>query len=1523
MKHIITFFLLFTTVFFNSLLAQNPQELWADFDPDAGDFKEEIIDENTIGGIYEKKSYISAYFKGKEIRIYCEFKKKADATNAPALLDVHGWMSRPNPDNSFVEDGWAVLAHDYCGKKKENNSEELRANYTKYPEGLEYGNMEPEYGYANRKSKDKEGNQLSDPTETDDYLWYVLQRRALSYLLAQEGVDNTRVGAKGYSYGGTTMWNLGMDERVDAIVAYFGVGFLEYYRTRSVFLYNNPYVEPEMTSGEEMYVANIAPQAHAPYIKAATLWLNGSNDHHGGHERGETIFHNFQPDVPWNFAIQPKAFHSTSELGDDAKIWLEKHVLGTDHYFPSRPTSNISLNDEGIPFYTLTPADPEKVEKVEILYALKDPNNNSRNWKDTEAIRIGNQWTATLPVSDIDDYVFAFSKIDYEGNVVISGDFEAEIPADLGDAVATLEPEPVDPLKWENAGGAIQVPGGVEAFYPVENKAISNDIYTESFYKSPKNSSFSIQYYGTQPQKLFVRVNGKYTVNVETGAHNDDIQEIIIPASSLRNINNAFDLMGSWSEADFIEIGPQAGQDITKVAFTGMMWVKNNEEEDFQPIYHFDGTENRIIAQELNVITELLTNPFENATIGDAQVTKVTRQAGENASILLPLEGEIFIGDQPQIKVLVNQTSGQLPSNNELTLTLRNESTGVIVSKTLPIEQQDQWVEYLFDFENEINSDGSSTANRVYSEISLNFGTDTDNVNDVVYHVFNLVGPKVDFEGTNTRLKEIIVNEKHIKDFDPTYSKMTIDLPYGTKTVPSVMVITEDNEATYEIIDATNIYEETVVRVTAKNGYTQKDYKVRFNVPGRDIYNFNDVVDGITENDEIKLRLVTTEVTVVDNPFPDDMVGEGVQVAKVFRKPGNGGTVEFMFKKGNWKPGEDKLFRIKVYQESGQEAYPTYNRMQFYADGEVNGKGHRGTVKEIEEQDKWVEYVFDLSNINQEFPEDGEYSKITVYFGGDALDPGTDFYFTGLEGPNMNYKDDATLNSISVDGKLLENFTPNQLEYTIELPFGTTGQLPTIEVEATNREAGVDISSITDFTEEQTITVTAVNGSTRIYKINYIEEVFSTNALLSELTLDNALISDFDADQLEYTYELPYGSTSSDIPVIGVITADEKATFVLNDASSLPGEATITVTAQDDTYEKVYKIMFTVAPNTDASLSDLTYNEVSVSEFSSSTFNYSIELPYGTSEYPNVVGEVNDQNAIVSTTYDESFPGNAIVNVVAEDGETTLNYVVTFTVASNTDATLIGLSYDDIMVENFSSNTFEYDILLAHDYEELPALKATLSDENATVSILDIVELPGSATVTVTAEDGETVLVYTVNFNQEEAPYISNNDATLSTLRYDNVEVLGFSSSTFEYDITLPYNYEGVPTLEGLSVDENAIVVISDVEELPGSAMVTVTAEDGLTVLKYTVNFTKEEQPLSAIDSLSILNVYKSSPNTLTVSSESILTGKMLVIFDLNGKKVGEHQLIGHQQQIKISTRGLMIIHIYDNNESSIHKVIF
>ena len=539
-----------------------PPEVWKDYNPDAGDFKEEIISEETKDGIYYKDSYISAYVNGEEVRVYCKYAVKADAKSAPGLMNIHGWYAFPRLDMDLVNEGWAVLAHDYCGKK------EGRPHYTKYPKELVYGNMD-------QKSANPEGYepfdpaQITKPSQTPDYLWSAIQRRALSYLLAQKEVDKSRIGAKGYSYGGTIIWNLGMDPRVKAVVAYFGSGWLTYYRDKGVFMYKVPYAEPPKTPVEEMILASTAPEAHAPYITAATLWLNGTNDHHGGHERGEQNFKKFQTGVPWDFAHQARAHHDTSKLGNTAKLWLEKHVLGKDIAWPARPVSEIKLDADGVPEFHIKPGSPEKIESLEVYTCLKEPFNCARLWLDAKAEKQGEEWVAKIPVKNVDDYVFAFANIRYPGGVVISSDFTAAIPSKLGKAAATRVDAEDGSESWSDVGPAEVA--GVKAIRPLNNGiGTSCSQFGEPKRKAPEGAVMVFRFYCTQPQTVILAANNHFKAEIEITA-SDDWQTLEIPAERLR-FQGAHDPLKSWSQINTIAILPKPGSDITKVVFADPTW---------------------------------------------------------------------------------------------------------------------------------------------------------------------------------------------------------------------------------------------------------------------------------------------------------------------------------------------------------------------------------------------------------------------------------------------------------------------------------------------------------------------------------------------------------------------------------------------------------------------------------------------------------------------------------------------------------------------------------------------------------------------------------------------------------------------------------------------------------------------------------------------------------------------------------------------------------------------------------------
>lgn len=549
-------------------LSPTPAALWKDYDPDQGDFKEEIVKQETRDRIFHRDSYISADVLGEEVRVYCRYSVKAGAKNAPGLLAVHGWMGAANPDRKFVDDGWAVMAHDYCGKTGD------RPHFTKYPDKLRHGNMDRTVAGPVR-SKTLDGQQITDPKQTSDYVWYAIQRRVLSYLERQPEVDRTRLGATGYSYGGTLMWNLATDRRVKAVVAYFGIGYNDYYRDKQVWLYNVPYVEPPKSSGEEILLTSIAPEAHVPFITAATLFLNGSNDHHGGHERGLESFKKFPKNVPWSFAIQARGHHDTEKIGHDAKFWLDKHVLGKEVIWPEHPRSAIRLDAEGVPELVVTPASADAVRKVEIFYALKSPCSFNRSWRDAPAVRKDGQWIAKMPVLNVDDYVFGYANITYDTTIVRSTDFNAAIPAKLGKARATDKPSAnlsdSGYSAWSNIA-ELEGPQGIKGFRATNNQRGSGtEQLNDPKWQAPANSQLTFKFYCTEPQTVVLTADDHNSVEIEITA-SDAWQEMTIAPKRLIN-RFSQKPMADWSKVGKLHFLPKSGSDLTKVLFADFTWA--------------------------------------------------------------------------------------------------------------------------------------------------------------------------------------------------------------------------------------------------------------------------------------------------------------------------------------------------------------------------------------------------------------------------------------------------------------------------------------------------------------------------------------------------------------------------------------------------------------------------------------------------------------------------------------------------------------------------------------------------------------------------------------------------------------------------------------------------------------------------------------------------------------------------------------------------------------------------------------
>jgi len=89
----------------------------------------------------------------------------------------------------------------------------------------------------------------------------------------------------------------------------------------------------------------------------------------------------------------------------------------------------------------------------------------------------------------------------------------------------------------------------------------------------------------------------------------------------------------------------------------------------------------------------------------------------------------------------------------------------------------------------------------------------------------------------------------------------------------------------------------------------------------------------------------------------------------------------------------------------------------------------------------------------------------------------------------------------------------------------------------------------------------------------------------------------------------------------------------------------------------------------------------------------------------------------------------------------------------------------------------------------------------------------------------------------------AKDNADLSGIKIDGDLLSEFDKDKVSYTIELPQGTTKIPTIEAIAADPDASVIVTQAAAVPGSAVITVTAEDGVTVKTYTVIFTVQQAP--------------------------------------------------------------------------------
>jgi len=318
------------------------------------------------------------------------------------------------------------------------------------------------------------------------------------------------------------------------------------------------------------------------------------------------------------------------------------------------------------------------------------------------------------------------------------------------------------------------------------------------------------------------------------------------------------------------------------------------------------------------------------------------------------------------------------------------------------------------------------------------------------------------------------------------------------------------------------------------------------------------------------------------------------------------------------------------------------------------------------------------------------------------------------------------------------------------------------------------------------------------------------------------------------TYELdPYTTTVAVVatPSDSAATASVSLNGTENGTAVSKGNNTLSVTVTDADSMSNTSTLTLVVPKGDKTDAVIVLNQEELIN------GESTEADWGTKSVPIVVTltdsaatvkvngvSLSKNGAVASGSVAGLETGDNLVDVVvtAEDGITTDESQLNVTVLKNTDASAT-LAVDGLAVDDGETITLD---ALTTDVD----VQVSTADENATYEIIGGSNLiPGENRVEiyVTAEDGATVVKYDITLVVSE-----DDDATLDALKINGVVVSDGDTIELVYQTTSVNVGVFVNDLDASYVVDGGTELIQGDNDL----IVTVTAPDNKTVLKYTLN---------------------------------------------------------------------------------------
>jgi len=405
---------------------------------------------------------------------------------------------------------------------------------------------------------------------------------------------------------------------------------------------------------------------------------------------------------------------------------------------------------------------------------------------------------------------------------------------------------------------------------------------------------------------------------------------------------------------------------------------------------------------------------------------------------------------------------------------------------------------------------------------------------------------------------------------------------------------------------------------------------------------------------------------------------------------------------------------------------------------------------------------------------------------------------------------------------------------TVTMPYGTdvTALIPSITITGASVSPASGVAH--NFTATSTYTVTANDASTQAYSVIVTFTPNPAKAITSFTIPTQVGSTTINESAHTIALNVPYG-TSLTALVPSIIITGASVSPASGVANNFTATTTYTVTAADASTQAYTANVTVNAPSSVAVVTSETYT---VDNASSTITN----IPYATASSTFLTtitkGESN-QTWNISNIANPIVTGNTLV-VTAQDGITTKTYTVTVNAPSSI-ATVTSATYT---IDNASSTITNIPFGTASS----TFLTALTKGESHQIWNIDNISNPvlSDNTLVVTAQDGTTIVTYTITVN---AP---SSNTTLQNLTISNgILSPSFSTSTTAYTVSVsnsissvtvtPTQNEFLSTIKVNGATTTSGSASSPISLIVGSNSISieVLAEDNTSTGAYTITVTR------------------------------------------------------------------------------------